>query len=318
METNIILTKQSNDSDLKRYFLALQEISHSGDEFPVDLDDVWMLVYARKDKAVEALIKDGYYTQGSDYQVFHQNGENSKGGRPTNKYYLSLPCLEYFIVRRVRAVFEVYRQVFHKVVEAQSLPSYQEEDPIKRAELWIVEQKEKRQLSLENKQQAEKIEEQSQTIEKQENEITELNSTVEKMQSKVNYLDKILASKSIVKVELIASAYGTTAYFLNKALFIWDVQHPSGSTWNLYREHQSKGYTHMDTFSFSKGDGSLGTAMTMKWTQRGRLFLYDFLKAKGFLPHIELPEDAERRDYIRDFVKEYEDEHGKVCIHTKK
>ena len=318
METNIILTKQSNDSDLKRYFLALQEISHSGDEFPVDLDEVWMLVYGRKSDAVEALKNDNTFVQDTDYQVLRQNPQNSQGGRPTTKYYLTLPCLEFFIVRRVRAVFEVYRQVFHKVVEAQSLPSYQEQDPIKRAELWIAEQKEKRQLSLENKQQAEKIEEQSHTIEKQEDEITELNSTVEKMQPKVNFLDKILASKSIVKVELIASDYGTTAYFLNKALFIWGVQHPSGSTWNLYREHQSKGYTHMDTFSFPKGDGSLGTAVTMKWTQRGRLFLYNFLKGKGFLPHIELPEATERQDYIRAFVKEYEDKHGKVCIHVKK
>lgn len=36
-------------------------------------------------------------------------------GRPQNTYMLSVPCLEFFIARRVRPVFEVYRQVFHKV-----------------------------------------------------------------------------------------------------------------------------------------------------------------------------------------------------------
>lgn len=252
METNIILTKQSNDSDLKRYFLALQEISHSGDEFPVDLDEVWMLVYARKDKAVEALAKDEYYKQGSDYQVFHQNGENSKGGRPTIKYYLTLSCLEYFIVRRVRAVFEVYRQIFHKVVEAQIPQSF--------SEALLLAAKQQKEIEKKQKQ----IEAQSETIQQQDEELLKLSDEVEKMQPKVNFLDKILASKSIVKAELIASDYGTTAYFLNKALFIWGVQHPSGSTWNLYRDYQSKGYTHMDTFSFPKGDGSLGTATTMK------------------------------------------------------
>lgn len=36
-------------------------------------------------------------------------------GRPQNTYMLSVPCLEYLIARRVRPVFEVYRQVFHKV-----------------------------------------------------------------------------------------------------------------------------------------------------------------------------------------------------------
>lgn len=37
------------------------------------------------------------------------------GGRPQNTYMLSVPCLEFFIARKVRPVFEVYRQVFHKV-----------------------------------------------------------------------------------------------------------------------------------------------------------------------------------------------------------
>nr|DAF71380.1 MAG TPA: hypothetical protein [Caudoviricetes sp.] len=46
--------------------------------------------------------------------------EKSKGGfsvmgRPQNTYMLSIPCLEYLIARKVRPVFEVYRQVFHKV-----------------------------------------------------------------------------------------------------------------------------------------------------------------------------------------------------------
>ena len=30
---------------------------------------------------------------------------------------LSVPCLEFFIARKVRPVFEVYRKVFHKVVD---------------------------------------------------------------------------------------------------------------------------------------------------------------------------------------------------------
>lgn len=35
------------------------------------------------------------------------------------KYYLSVSCLEFFIARKVRPVFEVYRQVFHRVAEGQ-------------------------------------------------------------------------------------------------------------------------------------------------------------------------------------------------------
>ena len=38
-------------------------------------------------------------------------------GRPTQVFMLSVPCLEFFIARKVRPVFEVYRKVFHKVVD---------------------------------------------------------------------------------------------------------------------------------------------------------------------------------------------------------
>ena len=35
------------------------------------------------------------------------------GGRPVENYFLTLSCLEFFIARKVRSVFEVYRKVFH-------------------------------------------------------------------------------------------------------------------------------------------------------------------------------------------------------------
>lgn len=39
-------------------------------------------------------------------------------------YMLSVPCLEFFIARKVRPVFEVYRKVFHKVVEGNVTPPH--------------------------------------------------------------------------------------------------------------------------------------------------------------------------------------------------
>lgn len=69
------------------------------------------------------------FLQNVDYQVLAQNGENSevlaqnggkvRNGRPTEIYMLSVPCLEFFIARKVRPVFEVYRQVFHKVASGE-------------------------------------------------------------------------------------------------------------------------------------------------------------------------------------------------------
>ena len=107
----------------------------------MNLDEVWPSVFNFRADAVRALAKNNLFVKGIDYQVFSKNAENSEvlfhstnksneatsdnaktdkdgrnlGGRPQNTYMLSVPCLEFFIARKVRPVFEVYRQVFHKV-----------------------------------------------------------------------------------------------------------------------------------------------------------------------------------------------------------
>lgn len=123
------LTKQSTDQEIKAYFEEVLRLSRDSEEFPVNLDDVWPLVYSAKEKAVRALKSNDLFLQNVDYQVLAQNGENSgvlarnggkvQNGRPTEIYMLSVPCLEFFIARKVRPVFEVYRQVFHKVASGE-------------------------------------------------------------------------------------------------------------------------------------------------------------------------------------------------------
>lgn len=140
----IQLTKQSTDSEIKAYFIQVLNLSRSKEEFPVNLDEVWLLVFKFRSDAVRALSKNNLFVKDIDYQVlstnaqksgvfpqnaqksgvFAKNGKKSDNkqdegksvmGRPQNTYMLSVPCLEFFIARRVRPVFEVYRQVFHKV-----------------------------------------------------------------------------------------------------------------------------------------------------------------------------------------------------------
>ena len=131
----IQLTKQSSDSEIKAYFIQVLNLSRSKEEFSVNLDEVWALAYKEKGKAVRALRTNELFVEGIDYQVFTPNGQKTDGvfaqngkksddaqddgrnvgGRPQNTYMLSVPCLEFFIARKVRPVFEVYRQVFHKV-----------------------------------------------------------------------------------------------------------------------------------------------------------------------------------------------------------
>lgn len=126
--TGLQLHKNSEAELVKTYFSKVFELKQSGKQFPVSLDDVWPLIYERKDNAVKALKSDfveneDYIIQKTENQVFRQNAEsNSKrgGDRRTTLYFLSVECLEYFIVKKVKPVFEVYRQVFHKVVEGNT------------------------------------------------------------------------------------------------------------------------------------------------------------------------------------------------------
>lgn len=109
------LSLSSSTEEIKRYFKAILELSKLDIPYPVNLDSCWMLCYSAKEKAVRALKEN--FIESVDYQFLAQNGENSKCGRPSIEYYLSVSCLEYFIARKVRPVFDVYREVFHKVNE---------------------------------------------------------------------------------------------------------------------------------------------------------------------------------------------------------
>lgn len=118
----IVLTKQSSEKQIKMYFNGILKLSQLNEKFPINLDDVWMLVYNERGKAVRALREDFY--EGEDFYLA-QNGKVIQSFDIQNgvkvDYYLSLSCMEFFIARKVRAVFEVYRQVFHKI----AAPLYQ-------------------------------------------------------------------------------------------------------------------------------------------------------------------------------------------------
>lgn len=128
---NIILRKGSDESQIKAYFTKVLELKKTGEEFPVDLDAVWPIIYHAKKKAVFELLhtKDDFgnlrYIERIDYQTSPQKVQAGKHNKTiVNKYYLSVSGLEWFIARKVRPVFEVYRQVFHSAVALQQQLSW--------------------------------------------------------------------------------------------------------------------------------------------------------------------------------------------------
>jgi hypothetical protein len=109
------------EDSLREYFVKIMELNGKGDRFPVDLDDVWPLIYGRKKEAVRALRETG--VENVDFQLLRRNAEQNPlningvpGGHNRADYYISVPCLEWLIARKHRAVFEVYRKMFHQAV----------------------------------------------------------------------------------------------------------------------------------------------------------------------------------------------------------
>lgn len=108
------------------------------------------------------------------------------------------------------------------------------------------------------------------------------------LKPKADYVDKILKSKSLMNVSQIAKDYGMSATKFNKILHELKVQYKQAGQWLLYSKYHDKGYTHSETFNFTNKNGINETNLTTKWTNKGRLFLYELLKNNGYLPLIEM------------------------------
>lgn len=119
-DAHLQLSKSSTEEQLKQYFMGIVELNKSSEEFPINLDDIWPIAYNRRQEAVRALTDESSgFMQDLDYQFLRKNAQNYEGhtpGRPVIEYFLSVSCAEYLIVRKCRPVFEVYRRVFHQVV----------------------------------------------------------------------------------------------------------------------------------------------------------------------------------------------------------
>ena len=121
----------------------------------------------------------------------------------------------------------------------------------------------------------------TETLAVQEQQIAEL-------QPKASYYDVVLNCKDLVSVTEIAKDYGRSAKWLNEKLHELGIQFKQGGkTWLLYQKYAQKGYTSTKTQTYNGNDGEVHTKVHTYWTQKGRLFIYDKLKAESILPVME-------------------------------
>lgn len=144
----------------------------------------------------------------------------------------------------------------------------------------VKSEEEKQQLALENKRQQVTI----LTISK---ENMELGNKITEILPKVSYYDQILQSNATMTVTQIAQDYGMSAIKLNLLLSDMKIQHKMRGQWILYGQLLTGGYVHSRAVDIIRSDGRHDVKYNTEWTTKGRIFLYEALKAKGVLPLIE-------------------------------
>ena len=110
---------------------------------------------------------------------------------------------------------------------------------------------------------------------------------IEADRPKVSYCDEILRCENAILATTIAKDYGMSAVAFNKKLNELGIQYKRGGTWFLYDKYADKGYTRSETYKYADSDGRNCASVSTKWTQKGRLFLYERLKEADITPCVE-------------------------------
>ncbi len=124
-------------------------------------------------------------------------------------------------------------------------------------------------------------------LQKNQEQIAMLEGTVEELAPKASYCDIILGTDDLVPITLIAKDYGKTAQWLNKYLADKGIQHKVCDTYVLNKKYADEGYTGTKTYTYFDYYNVYHSSIKTYWTQKGRMFIYELLKADGILPTME-------------------------------
>ena len=208
------------------------------------------------------------FSEGKDFYSFLS--KTSDGGRPATDHQITIPMAKELCMLQRTDKGKEMRQYFIAVEEQWNSP-----DAIMARALQLsnakLKQLETHCCQLET------------TVAVQEQQIAEL-------QPKASYYDVVLNCKDLLSITSIAKDYGKSGTWLNNYLHEKGVQYKQGKIWLLYQKYAEKGYTSTKTQTFPGNDGQQHTSVHTYWTQKGRLFIYDLLKADKILPLIEQEE----------------------------
>lgn len=230
-------------------------------------------------KAIRKMEPAWQKVQGGSFSLMQEEVETNNGGHKMRPYY-SLnkeECL--YIATKFNDEARAKLIKRWKELEEQSKPSVPQ-NYLEALKSLVKSEEEKQQLALENRKQQQEI----LTISK---ENMELGNKITEMLPKVSYYDQILQSNATMTVTQIAQDYGMSAIKLNLLLSDMKIQHKMRGQWILYGQFLTGGYVHSRAVDIIRSDGRHDVKYNTEWTTKGRIFLYEALKAKGILPLIE-------------------------------
>lgn len=159
-----------------------------------------------------------------------------------------------------------------------ALPNF--EDPAEAAMAWAKEFREKRLLTIEN----DTLKLENLDLEKENQELT---MEVQELKHDANYLDLIMRSRATLTVSQIAQDYGMSAKAMNKQLAAMNIQYKNNGQWILFSRYKDCGYVSSRSINITRSNGVPDVVLHTEWTQAGRKFLYEKLKALGIIPVLE-------------------------------
>ncbi len=224
-------------------------------------------MYSDKKSAIKEL-KDKFM-EGVDYQTVRQKtpASNLAGFVWSIEYHLSVPCLEFFIARKVRPVFEIYRQVFHKTIKRE----------LSRKELamMVIEAEEERErLQAENEKQQKLLEEKTRENHNMMGKLIE-------QAPDVKYVKSTLNAPTTYTTTQIAKELGMrSAVTLHQKLKDMKVMFSQSGSWMLTAPYCDKGYTKTRTSTGENNSGGTWSKTITVWTEKGRKFLHELLNVE--------------------------------------
>lgn len=231
-------------------------------------------------KAIRKMEPAWEKVQGGKFSLMQEEVETNNGGHKMRPYFslTKEECL--YIATKFNDEARAKLIKRWKELEEQHQKPSLPQNYLEALKSLVKAEEEREQLALENRKQQQEIV----TISK---ENMELGNKITEMLPKVSYYDQILKSNATMTITQIAQDYGMSAVRMNKELESMRIQHKVRGQWILYGQFLTGGYVHSRAIDIIRSDGRHDVKYNTEWTTKGRIFLYDALKAKGILPLIE-------------------------------